>query len=374
MKIIITLILACTIMFASIGKISAMKGDITINGDKPSYKTEIELKDFIKTGKNAKIQIKFNDGTIFTVGKNSTLDIEKFLYDESKPKINEAKFNVLKGAFSSITGRIGKLNKEKFKLRTKSASIGIRGTIVKANQKIIQCTEGAITVTTNNGKTVNVEAGQQTNVSSGTPSTPIEIDNSTENEVIEDKEIAEEVVLEIDKKIEKPIYKEISTNWGYWDSGKENYEGQTNYESHYYVQGTKTLTLYLDNLRNDTTTTTATYKGSVIGEVTGNDTILENSNNQVNLNFNLGGGKNSFDGYINFDTESGQQWKSNITGDTSGNGFTSQSVSGIGNDRAITSGNVDGSFYKSEAQEAAGTFELNAGESTAIGVFKANKQ
>ena len=149
---------------------SRLKG--TQVSSRQNLEPKLEKKDFISTDKNGKVQIVFNDKTIFTIGKNSTLDIADYLYDESKPKKNKAKFNVLKGAFSSITGKIGKLNKSKFKLKTKSASIGIRGTIVKANQDVVMCTEGAITVETLNGAAVRVEAGQKTTVTSGTPTAP----------------------------------------------------------------------------------------------------------------------------------------------------------------------------------------------------------
>ena len=179
MKKYLLLLLLPILSYASIGKITVLKGDVKIKRDGgiilAKTGTKLEKHDFIKTNSKGKVQIVFSDKTIFTIGKNSTLDIADYLYDESKPKQNRAKFNVLKGAFSSITGRIGKLNKSKFKLKTKSASIGIRGTIVKANQETIMCTEGAITVTTNNGISMDVEAGQKTSVTTGVPTPPEEI-------------------------------------------------------------------------------------------------------------------------------------------------------------------------------------------------------
>ncbi|MEA3315192.1 MAG: FecR family protein, partial [Campylobacterota bacterium] len=173
MKKYLLLLLLPLLSYANIGKITVLKGDVKVKRGSDlivaKSGTILEKRDFITTAKNAKVQIIFSDKTIFTIGKNSTLDIADYLYDESVPKNNKAKLNVFKGAFSSITGRIGKLNKSKFKLKTKSASIGIRGTVIKANQETIMCTSGAITVTTLNGVSVDVEAGYQTNVSSGTP-------------------------------------------------------------------------------------------------------------------------------------------------------------------------------------------------------------
>ena len=187
MKLLIAFLIVPMIAFASIGKITVIKGDVSIKRGSTvlvaKTGTELEKHDFIATKKNGKVQIVFTDRTIFTVGKNSTLDIADYLYDESKPKKNRAKFNVLKGAFKSITGRIGKLNKSKFRLKTKSASIGIRGTIVVADQDTVMCTSGAITVTTPNGASVRVEAGQKTFVTSGVPSLPVPIAKDDEKQM-----------------------------------------------------------------------------------------------------------------------------------------------------------------------------------------------
>ena len=66
---------------------------------------------------------------MISVGKNSTFSIKDYLFDVGqKPK---ASFKFGYGTFKAITGKIGKLNPRGFKLQTKTASIGIRGTIVE---------------------------------------------------------------------------------------------------------------------------------------------------------------------------------------------------------------------------------------------------
>ncbi|MGB5918598.1 FecR family protein, partial [Arcobacter sp.] len=111
--------------------------------------------------------------TIITIGQNSTLNIFDYVYDESNPKDSKASFGFMKGSFKSITGKIGKINKERFKLKTKSASIGIRGTTIIGNQQIIICTDGAISVTAN-GVTVDVAKQELTRTLQGEAPTPPE--------------------------------------------------------------------------------------------------------------------------------------------------------------------------------------------------------
>lgn len=143
MKIFIVLLfLLVSSVFASVGKITALKGEVSIlRGTKtiiPKVGTELELKDTVATKDLSKVLILMNDNTSITIGKNSNMSIKEFVYDEKVIKNNKAKFKFGKGIYRTITGQIGKLNKPGFKIKTKSASIGIRGTVfdvVVTNQK-----------------------------------------------------------------------------------------------------------------------------------------------------------------------------------------------------------------------------------------------
>ena len=471
MKKYILLLLLPILAYANIGKISVLKGDVTITREgkitKAHMGTTLEKNDFINTKSNAKVQIIFKDKTIFTIGKNSTLDIADYLYDEALPTKNKAKFNVLKGAFTSITGRIGKLNKSKFKLKTKSASIGIRGTIVKANQETIMCTEGAITVTTPNGVTINIDAGSKTTVASGTPTEPQTIEagdeaqmgadvteedkqasqaqatqeeTTTNEEAIQEDEKAEEASTNeettknaepttaetevvnntVDDELDKANSGTLSTqtgrtmkdgtendnfsvtidtenktattssgdslkvessdstmSWGYWNDGSGGIDNKK-----VWVSGQETSVGVLDSLREQSTSP-VTYTGQSIGNVniaTGKDeAILMNSDNAINLQFDLGGSQQqNMTGNLKFKTSS-TSWNADFSGENlaGSNTFTSTSISdaGSGNDALIDSGQIDGGFYGNDAQNVGGTFELgsSAESQTATGVFKATK-
>lgn len=165
MKVLLLLFTLITFSFASIGKVSAVVGDAKIQRNSKTLviKTglKIEKKDIIHTSKNSKVQLIFSDNTIITVGKNSALNIKEYLYDLKNPKNSKTDFHFFKGAFKTITGKIGKINKKRFKLRTKTASIGIRGTIILGNQDVIACTHGGITVE-GSGISVDVDANELT--------------------------------------------------------------------------------------------------------------------------------------------------------------------------------------------------------------------
>ncbi|RLA78280.1 MAG: hypothetical protein DRG78_15525 [Epsilonproteobacteria bacterium] len=371
MKKYMLLLLLPILAFANVGKITAIKGDISIKRDSKvivaNIGSDLQKNDFISTKKGAKAQIVFSDKTIFTVGQNTTLDIADYLYDEEQPSKNKAQFNVLKGAFSSITGRIGKLNKSKFKLKTKSASIGIRGTIVKANQKVVMCTQGAITVTTPNGKVVYVKAGEKTDVSSGTPTKPtaiqkgdIKVIDTANNEEVKESSIIEDAQnMQSELSVlDEPI------SWGTWASDLSSMGNPT-----------QTNVTVLDNLRNSSSTINAQYNGQVSGSTNTGGDILVDGDNIVQVNFTLGGGQNDMDGTIKFKTELNQAWDTAFSGTTSGNTFSSTSVNGnVDGSDAVTSGNVDGTFYGKNAEAIGGIFDLNTNDGKeATGIFKAIK-
>jgi hypothetical protein len=93
-----------------------------------AVKSEVEEGDTLMTEKNTYAQIKFIDNSEVTLKPGTTFKIESFAFDSGKPDSDSATLNLVKGGLRSVTGLLGKRNKEKFALKTPSATIGIRGT------------------------------------------------------------------------------------------------------------------------------------------------------------------------------------------------------------------------------------------------------
>ena len=147
-------ILGMTLFAQEVGVITGLNGSATVVRDgskiEVSLGMKLQEKDSVITKGNAKVQIIFEDETIITIGKNSEFSIEEYLFDETEEP--SLKFGLLRGAMRTITGKIGKMAPEKFAVKTKTATIGIRGTNFTIVQKesseaIIYCTYGAISVT-----------------------------------------------------------------------------------------------------------------------------------------------------------------------------------------------------------------------------------
>ncbi len=132
MRIIFLLVFLVNFIFGSVAIVSAFKGEANVirGGKNLDVKIGFKLEegDVLLSKDKTKIQLIFNDKTIITIGKNSKFSINEYIYDETKPKEVNAKFGFAKGMFRTITGKIGKINPNRFKIKAHSATIGIRGT------------------------------------------------------------------------------------------------------------------------------------------------------------------------------------------------------------------------------------------------------
>jgi hypothetical protein len=90
---------------------------------------EIFLGDKISTDEKGRLQILLLDETVFTIGPNSELVIDEFVYD---PKTNDGvlKAEVVKGVFRFVTGKIAHKKPTNMEVNLPAGQIGIRGTIV----------------------------------------------------------------------------------------------------------------------------------------------------------------------------------------------------------------------------------------------------
>lgn len=90
----------------------------------PTVGAAISMHDRFQTGANGRIDLVFRDGSSITIGPNSKLTLDRFVFDPDQDK-GELAVTVMKGLFRFIGGRISKKHPVKF--RAPNATIGIRG-------------------------------------------------------------------------------------------------------------------------------------------------------------------------------------------------------------------------------------------------------
>jgi hypothetical protein len=109
-----------------------VRGDVTFiypNGEriKASANTPVVYGTRVTTAPDAKVQFILLDETSFTVGPQSEMVLDDFVYDP-RTGIKRVSANIAKGAFRFITGKLARKNPDNMQIRTNVIAIGIRGT------------------------------------------------------------------------------------------------------------------------------------------------------------------------------------------------------------------------------------------------------
>ena len=138
----------------SVATVTAIKGQVKIENNSKNREallgSKLNEQDSIITADKSKAQIIFKDETIVTIGKKSHFSISKYIFEANSEPVVE--YKLFKGAMRTISGRIGKIAPQKFKVKTKTATIGIRGTnftVIESDKGSMYayCTYGAISAT-----------------------------------------------------------------------------------------------------------------------------------------------------------------------------------------------------------------------------------
>ncbi len=93
-------------------------------------KERVSLGNQIATGRSSALQVLLLDRTNFQLGANARITVDKFVYDPARAS-SAVGVSVAKGAFRFMSGKPTHANPGQSSIRTPTASIGIRGTIVE---------------------------------------------------------------------------------------------------------------------------------------------------------------------------------------------------------------------------------------------------
>ena len=113
--------------------------------------TAVRVGDRIETGAGGHVHLRFVDGARLSVRPLSRLQIENYSRSDEQSALTAIKFRLDEGVVRSITGAWGEAARDRFRLNTPVAAIGVKGTdfVVKsdANNTLASVYTGAITLT-----------------------------------------------------------------------------------------------------------------------------------------------------------------------------------------------------------------------------------
>lgn len=104
----------------------------------------------LKTGGNGYLYLRTDDGGFFILRPNSTGRVMVYHYDTSHPKDSQIKIELEHGVARVISGNAAKEARERFRMNTPVAAIGVKGTdfsvFTDANETRVSVQSGAIVV------------------------------------------------------------------------------------------------------------------------------------------------------------------------------------------------------------------------------------
>jgi len=125
------------------------KGDVLASGD------------LVRTGQDGLAQLRFDDGGRIALQPKSEFRIDEYAYPATTKSQERGFFSLLKGGMRTITGQVGRDNRDAYRVTTSVATIGIRGTEYRVayldnNGIALWAVDGAIEVCNSAGCSVIV--------------------------------------------------------------------------------------------------------------------------------------------------------------------------------------------------------------------------
>ena len=208
------------LLAADIGVVNELRGDVRIMRDTAvtaAINTGIEQYDEVATTQS-RVSIQFLDESIVRLSEHSELTIDEYIFDPDPSKSSLA-INFVQGTARFVTGQLGAINKENFKLKTPSCDVAIRGTslsitVDELGRSLVMLLpdydgspSGEITVNTMAGTVILDQPFQATSVSvfENAPSPPVILDVTLE-------QIDNMLIVNPPKRIQEQIVAEETSN------------------------------------------------------------------------------------------------------------------------------------------------------------------
>jgi hypothetical protein len=169
---------------AAAGRVEFAVGGATLAGpngqQRPATRgSEVNSGDVVRTT-DGRVQVRMADGAYISLQPNTEFGIKDYRFEGKTDGTEGAFYSLLKGAMRTVTGLIGRVNRNRYQVATPTATVGIRGTggliqILNDGSTLVQGTSG-IWFLANPSGSINVPAG----VSGISPSDPKQPPKETE--------------------------------------------------------------------------------------------------------------------------------------------------------------------------------------------------
>jgi len=89
--------------------------------------TELDTGDVVRTNEG-RVQVRMTDGAYISLQPNTEFGIKNYKFEGKTDGSESALYSLVKGAMRTVTGLIGRVNRNRYQVATPTATVGIRGT------------------------------------------------------------------------------------------------------------------------------------------------------------------------------------------------------------------------------------------------------
>ena len=152
---------------AAAGRVEFAFGGASVTGPDGSTRpatrgAELDNGDVVRTS-DGRVQIRMTDGSYISLQPNSEWGIKNYRFEGKTDGSESAIYSLVKGAMRTVTGLVGRVNRNRYQVGTPTATVGIRGTggliqILPDGSTLVQGTSG-IWFLANPSGTIDIPAG-----------------------------------------------------------------------------------------------------------------------------------------------------------------------------------------------------------------------
>jgi hypothetical protein len=116
---------------AAAGRVDFVTPGVTVAGRDGQARplargTELDSGDTVRTSDAGRAQIRFTDGSYVSLQPNTDFSISDYKFEGKDD--DRGFFGLVKGAMRTVTGAVGRVNRNSYRITTPTATVGIRGT------------------------------------------------------------------------------------------------------------------------------------------------------------------------------------------------------------------------------------------------------
>lgn len=152
---------------AAAGRVEFAFGGASVTGadgrTRPATRgSELDTGDVVRTT-DGRVQIRMTDGAYVSLQPNSEWGIKNYRFEGKTDGTESAIYSLVKGAMRTVTGLVGRVNRNRYQVATPTATVGIRGTggliqILPDGSTLVQGTSG-IWFLANPSGSIDIPAG-----------------------------------------------------------------------------------------------------------------------------------------------------------------------------------------------------------------------